>query len=33
MAAKEATAHEECAAWAREKAERRRAGTLRPVTA
>ena len=33
MAAKEATAHEECAAWAREKAERRRAGTLRLVTA
>jgi len=32
MAAKEASAHEECAAWTREKVERRRSGTLRSVT-
>jgi catechol 2,3-dioxygenase-like lactoylglutathione lyase family enzyme len=31
VAAKERAAHEECAAWTREKAERRRAGTLNTV--
>jgi catechol-2,3-dioxygenase len=33
VASKERSAHEECAAWTREKAERRRAGTLGAVKA